>query len=1220
MNFRVRTLLACLLVFASATLLFGQGAVGTILGTVTDTTGAVVSGADVTVTNIATNVAHPTKTTDSGDFTVPALAPGLYKVTVEAKGFNIGVVDNVTLVVAAQARANVTLKAGSTSETVEVQASAVALDTDSAAISQIVTTKQVDELPLNGRNFLSLLFITPGAVMTGGEQNVFRQGQGNAISINGGRPESNNYVLDGLANTDPALNTPAVILSQDAIQEFKVLADTYSAEYGYSANQVSIVSKSGSNAIHGTLFDFFRNDALDAHSVAPNTVLPKNPELRQNQFGFVVGGPAYIPHLYDGRNKTFWLANYEGWRIINGTILRGSVPTAAELGGDFSASGFPAFSLAPGSPCMLALGAAQPRPCMPGNPATGAAFAGGIMSGITLSHVAQVELKNGVFPSPTAQCVASPGSCGAGNNFQQQFGAPLTTDQQSYRVDQELGKFGKVFFRYTRSNYLNTTAQAGYTSALWSLNTFDEQSRSWTVSHTISLGSQNVNNFRFGHLGSTTIQGSPGISNADIATLNLTGAFTKLPSYAAGIPTLTWGAFTNLPGAPTNISTTGSPVNSPTTSDTPTWEFADTFTMIRGKHTISMGADFRHFVESRNLATNYLGGLTYGNNTVLNNGSSTAIAGIAGTQCPTPVCGTGNQLADFLLGYYGNDAAFTPGPLSNLNNPGNLHHYVFNYFAPFVQDDWKVTNRLTLNLGLRWDWRNVPYEQNNDMFWIDDQNRPGGSHGNGLGGLCFANKALLTDGIAPVDGVANLVYNYCGRRNPQDSAKTPFAPRVGFAFRPFNNDKTVIRGGYGIFQDSSLAREIDNSGDQYPYVLRSAINPTDTTRPAAIQALKSSDQLFPNNTAPAEITPGLFGGGFVAVIISDHTRNPYVQQYTLSLQRELAKSTTLEVNYVGNRALHLLNRTNLNMPAPLTGAALAKCQADFGPPTNNANFTADKCNWSLRKPYPNFGGPGLLDSTWAGYSKYNAGNVKIERRTSDLALLAVYTYSKSLDDKSAPAGIGANGAGFAGHEFDFAPQLDYAPSDFDVRHRFVTSAVYGLPFGRGKHFANGAGKAADLLVGGWQLGVIATFQRGFPFSVNAPDAGGAFQSFAYRANITGAPKLNKSITQWFNTTAFTQPAFGTIPTSGRNLLTQPGINNWDMNLAKTFQFTERVGFQLRLETFNTFNHVQYGVDPTQPNVANGSSSVSANITAANFGQVTAARPARIVQLGGKIIF
>ena len=262
---KVHSLVVCLFVIVSAGLLYGQGgANGTILGTVTDNSGAVVGNAKVDVTNTATGVVTHSETSTNGDFTAPYLAPGIYSVTVQAPGFQKAVADNITLVVAQQARVNVVMRPGQVSETVEVQASAVSLDTDSAAVSQLISQKQVEQLPLNGRNFLNLLFIGAGAVQTNGEQGQMRQGEGNAISINGGRPTSNNYTLDGLVNTDTALNTPAVILSQDAIQEFKVQSETYSAEYGFSANQVNIVSKSGSNQLHGTAFEFLRNDAFDA--------------------------------------------------------------------------------------------------------------------------------------------------------------------------------------------------------------------------------------------------------------------------------------------------------------------------------------------------------------------------------------------------------------------------------------------------------------------------------------------------------------------------------------------------------------------------------------------------------------------------------------------------------------------------------------------------------------------------------------------------------------------------------------------------------------------------------------------------------------------------------------------------------------------------------------------------------------------------------------------
>src|SRR5437016_2108950 len=391
-------LLTVLVTLQSVGLLWAQGgAAGTILGSVKDNSGAVVTNASVDVTNTATGVTKRTATTSSGDYTLPYLQPGTYRVTVQAAGFQKFVVDNISLVVGQQARIDATMKPGAVSESVEVMAAAVTLDTDSAAVSQLVSQRQVDDLPLNGRNFVSLLFIGAGAVQTNGEQGQMRQGEGNAISINGGRPTSNNYTLDGLVNTDTALNTPAVILSQDAIQEFKVQSETYSAEYGFSANQVNIVSKSGSNQLHGTAFEFLRNDAFDAKAPFQSTI----PELRQNQFGFVVGGPIYIPKVYDGRNKTFFLVNYEGWRIRNGINQDTfNVPNPAWLGGDFSASGL--------SPVVAAGGTCTPSAtsfCLPIDPATGAPFPGNIIPADRFSRLAKVFIGAGLIPAPN--CFAS---------------------------------------------------------------------------------------------------------------------------------------------------------------------------------------------------------------------------------------------------------------------------------------------------------------------------------------------------------------------------------------------------------------------------------------------------------------------------------------------------------------------------------------------------------------------------------------------------------------------------------------------------------------------------------------------------------------------------------------------------------------------------------------------------------------------------------------------
>ncbi len=1181
MTLKARVLSVCLFVFASAFLLFGQGgAVGTILGTVTDTSGAVVASANVTVTNLGTNITRATTTSESGDFTVPFLPPGTYRVSAESKGFQKSVTDNVTLVVAQEARVNITMKAGASTEVVEVQASAVALDTDSSTVSQIVTQKQVDQLPLNGRNFINLLFIGAGAVETTGEQGQMRQGAGNAISINGGRPTSNNYTLDGMINTDTALNTPAVILSQDAIQEFKVQSETYSAEYGFSANQVNIVSKSGTNQLHGSAFEFLRNDAFDAlspfQSATPNF---KKPELRQNQFGFVVGGPVYIPKIYDGRNKTFFLANYEGWRIRRGNSTFFNAPPPAWLQGDFSSLSGLALPTAAGGTCVPGATAF----CRPVDPDTGAPFTGDTIDSSRFSNLAKVALGAGLIPAPN--CLAA--SCLG--NVLLSSALPQTVNQQTYRIDQTFSHYGSVFFRFTKSNYSNLNIN-GSDSVPFGFGNFVQQPTSWSVSHTINLGTSIVNNFRFGHLTAISNQGGVPAPESDVTALGLSGVFTNLPDLVRLYPNFSFN------GPNLTSSQSGSQGNDATTSDIRTWQFADSVTMTHGKHTFGVGVDYRKWIQARNLSGDFLGGLGFLNETITSNGGGCTTA--------SGLCGTGNSVADFLLGYYNNASTFEPGPFANGTDAGNTNRFHFMSFAPYIQDDWKATSRLTLNIGLRWDYKSVPFEQDNKMFWFD--------RANPLGGLCYANKDLGTKDVASLGGPiapdGNGFYRYCGRRNPADGSKNPFAPRFGFAYRL--TDKTVVRGGYGIFFDSAETREIDNSGDIYPNIVRANVTPTtDATAP------KLTNNLFPPVTLH-QVDPTLDGGQFFAVIISEYPKNPYVQQWSFSVQRELARNTTLEANYVGNKGTHLLNRINIGQPLPPPDPSA--CDASVG---GDPTDVAALCPVSTRRPFQNItSGNGFLDSEWNGYSSYNAGNLKFERRSSSMALLAVYTWAKSLDDKSAAAGVGATNA-FAGHMNEHDTRADYGRSDFDVNHRFVLSSVYQLPIGRGKKFLGNMNKVGDAVIGGWQLTGIATFQKGFPFSAAANNKDGLLLTFTQRANlVSGCDPFDapRTVNQWFNTACFTQPLSGQFGNVGRNSLRGPGINNFDLGLGKDFRLAERVSFQFRLETFNSFNHPQYGFDP---NTSTGiGSAVGNNPSGSNYGKVTADRPGRIVQLGGKLVF
>ena len=698
------------------------GTTGTILGRVSDSTGAVIPQAPVEVTNLATGVTIKVTTSGTGDYTASNLIPGSYRVSVQMPGFAKSVVSGIPLVVAQDSRIDFQLKPGAASDTVQVNASAVALDTDSSAVSQIVTEHQISQLPLNGRNFTDLLFIGAGAVQTVGEQGQMRQSEGDAISINGSRPESNNYTLDGLTNTDTALNTPAVILSQDAIQEFKVQSATYSAAYGFSANQINIISKSGTNQLHGSIFEFDRNDDFDAipHQTITNDSTT-NPELRQNQFGFVLSGPVIIPKVYNGKDRTFWLANYEGWRIIQGAHLSGYAPTAAELGGNFSAvaATLPAYGTAACSAELVA-----GNNCLPIDPLTGLPFPGNQIPTTRFSRLASVTTK--LLPTGATD----PNGTGPYNWFAT-ANASTTTDQQTYRGDQDFRRFGQIFFRYTRADYENQAFSTDSLNLDAGANIFTENSTSWTGGYTLPLAKGFINDFRFGKLEAISIQGDSPASQADITALGLTGVFTNLPSYAAGYPTLGFGSTSYISG--------GSPGNDPTTSDIPVWEYTDSVAKQLGAHAFSFGADYRSWVQKRDLATNFLGSYTYDSNLITLNGTG----GTNGCPAGNVTCGTGNFYADYLLGYYDGASTFQPGPFSATGSrPGHLNQYVFKYFAPYFEDDWKVHSKLTLNLGLRWDFRTIPYANDNaapnvgsdQLFWLDPQNP--------LGGLCFADPEL----------------------------------------------------------------------------------------------------------------------------------------------------------------------------------------------------------------------------------------------------------------------------------------------------------------------------------------------------------------------------------------------------------------------------------------------------------------------------------------------
>jgi hypothetical protein len=1095
---------------------WAQTATGQITGTVRDVTGAVIPGVKVTVTNQLTSMARETNTSETGDYVVPLLPVGVYTVTAERQGFRLARRTDVQLNVNQVVRIDLELAVGEVTETVEVKAAAAAIDTETATVGHVVTNRQVTQLPLNGRNFLQLLFLGAGAVETTGEQGTMRRGAGNAISINGARPTSNNYLLDGTSNTDTALGTPAAILSVDAIQEFKEQTATYSAEYGFSANQINIVSRSGTNELNGSLFWFGRNDKLDANNFFNNLVGRPKSKLRQNQFGFVAGGPVYLPRIYDGRNRTFWLANYEGSRTRSGFQDFLLIPTPDQLAGRFSS--------------------------VITDPVTGTPFPNNTVPQQRFTRLANLARAK-FFPAPNANLPQG--------NYIRSRSLPTDVDQYTLRGDQDLKGAGTVFGRLTRTKY--TTTAVGNTTELGD-RFFIQETRNWQISHSKTFGPTLVNQFRLGYVKADAVEHGPAADPADIESLKLTGVFTNLSPRQRMYPAVGFG------GVGTGLSGGGSAVNDYTESFQPMWDISNATTWIRGRHTINVGMHLRRWSLQRDLANDFLGQFTF--------------SGFF----------TGNQtrdhaVADMLLGYFSGASVFQPAGFSLPDRAGNPRQFNFRYYAPYIQDDWKVSSRLTLNLGLRWDFRTVPHEQNNRMGWRDLANP--------RGGLLVADRTLVEKGIVG-DG---SYYRYAGRRNPYDASKRVFAPRFGFAFRPFGDDKTVVRGGYGVFFDSAEGREIDGAADIYPYVSRGNYI---QTLGQAIATLRTTDQMFPSFAQLGPATPA--ANTFLAVSMSPEPRNPYVQQWSFSIQRAVSTNTTVEVYYVGTKGTHLLMRRNIAQAFPPRNPALCA-----------ATPTVGDCPVAARKPFPNF--VVYIDSDWSGNSSYNAFNAKVEHRSSTFLFTSAYTWSKSIDNKSAAAGIGNDVAGWQGFLNNHDVRRDRGRSEFDVDHRLVTSFVYELPVGRGRRYASNISKAADLILGGWQVTGIVLFQRGFPMTITAQDIGGLNDTFGTnRADVVGNPKpsgFQPTIEKWFNTDAFRQPPAGFLGNSGRGILRAPGINNWDTGLFKNFGLSERMNLQFRFESFNTWNHTQWGV-PVR------------NVADARFGRILSARAARINQLGLKL--
>lgn len=1089
---------------------------GEITGTVTDPSSAVIIGATVSVTNAATNVARSVQTNSAGSYSLPFLVPGVYNVQVMQPGFKVVTRPTVQLQVGAVVRIDFTLELGGATEAVQVTGGAALLATEGTAVGTVIENKRIEDLPLNGRNYLQLITLSPA--VTAETPPSFtatgRQGgeRANAnVSIAGERLQFTHYTLDGIENTDPNWNLWIFRPSVDALQEFKVETGVYSAEYGHEPSQVNVTTKSGSNEFHGTAFEFFRNSALDARQWLQSTG-QKNP-FRRNQYGFELGGPILIPKLFNGRNRLFFMSNFEGLRDHNTLRQVASVATDRMRSGDFSAAGRKIFDPssrtfttdANGNP--LAVSATQfPNNTIPMN---------------RFSPIAQKLLE--FYPAPT-----TPGD-NILRNYTRQAYTPTNWDQFTQRVDfNESGKsfwFGRFGwddeFTSTASLFPNENEQ-------YALKAYQAMlSNIRTIRPTI------VNEFRFGYTQLTSNATTSSAYTRNVTEqLGMAGIYNSSPA-AWGIPSVTLG---------NGLSGFGDPVDAPFLDHNGDFQWQDNLSIIRGSHSLRLGGEIRR------MRVNEQGNIY--------NRTNMAFSGTVTYDPANPVT-TGYSFADLLL-----------GNLSTFNWAGALASVQFRStpWSLYAEDVWKVTPKLTVNYGIRYELE-PPYHDKYrgimNAYFYDP--------GVGAGGVlppcsgtvtsgCTRHPILVRPGAGPFyDGTAarfiDSIPTATGAQLaqlglPQSTILTDrndFAPRIGLAYSP--TGRWTIRTGFGLF----YAHDVSNAS-------MTAMDENLAGRANVTGSVQVPNDPLSNPLGPVQgvgsctgWTGICQGPGSRIYVVDPHLRTPYVEQWLFNVQRQLTESAFLELGYQGNAGHKLELFRNYNEPVLRTGPS-------------------DATTLQQRRPWTDLGQ--IQSINGIVNSNYQALSAKLTQRFSKgLSLLGSFTWSKAIDDGSAlRPSLLTNGSPLNWYDFTSNRGL----SDFNVGRRFVVSALYELPFGHGKSLGAKWNTFLDKVAGGWQLGSILTFADGTPINVGGigdttnteegvlPDATG----------MSPFPGQQTAQTFW-NIAAFnaTNPQLSyRYGTTARNVLFTPGTRNWDFSAIKNTRITERQSLQFRFEAFNFANH------------------------------------------------
>jgi hypothetical protein len=1118
------------LLFCLGLPLLGQ-TFGDISGRVTDPSGAGVPTAAITLTNTATNAVRTAESSGDGIYDFNSVPPGVYNLKAEHPGFSTAVTNNVQVQVQQSVRLDLTLQVGQVSQTVEVSATAALLQSENATLGHVVENREIVEAPLNGREYLNLVTLAPNVSNLAPPSGQAQSRQGGdrsniAISAGGNRIVYDYYTLDGTNNTDPNFNTYIVLPSIDALQEFKVQTGVYPAEFGHGATQVNVLTKSGGNTYHGSLFEFVRNNAFDALPYQFTAVRPGVSPFKWNDYGFEIDGPVVIPKVFNGRNKLFFMANDE-WLVQRQIQQKTySVPTAAMFQGDFSQYAQTIY-----------------------DPGTKLPFPGNKIPDNRISPISKQLLK--YYNSATLP--------GLTNNYVQDSGSPFNRDGFVLRMD---------FVESAKSQW---SGRYSWGADDQSDQTINASGSKTTVGYEQYMGSNNrilsaniVNEARYGYSRFFNAQTALGAFSTDYVTQ------LNLPNLKASDP-VTWG----IPSVGlTNYSGFGDNSDGPYQNKNNTTQFLDNVTWNKGKHTFKFGFEYdrQNYDQFGNQYSR--GQYSFQPNTTWN---------------PTTHAG-GDSFAEFLLGNIYQSTLALQAAAADFQR---------NNFAAFVDDTWKVTPKLTISLGLRWELVPPFTDLTNNLFIVYVPHNYITPNAPKSDWPYFVRQGSCQDAYAGPPPIAirwNLKAS-AGLETPvtcsngllpnqlMQTRYNDFAPRLGIAYSL--DSKTVIRAGFGRFFSQ------DNANSPYFDLGRNL-----AARNSTIADTGTANVGY-NNAFPAS------GGSTVSVgppyAYSDnpahHTANTF--QYLFNIQRQFGDTWAVEAGYLGSVSHHMAGFWNQNegIPSPI-GTAVSHL------------------------PFGDYGFIQTVEDMANG--EYNSLAVKVTKRYSaGLNLTAAYTHAVAIDDSSA---IRIQGYDTLFPQNSYCIRCERGLSSFDTRDRLVVAPLYELPIGKGKRL-NIRNSVANAIVGDWQIGGIITLQSGIPQNITSSGDRSNTQSGYDRPDSTGVSSAldNPTPAGWYNRAAFVQNQFGFFGNVGRDTATAPGVFAINAEVHKNFRmpYNEHHQVQFRAEAFNLLNHPNWG--GPSGNILQGAVSPGQPATAPHvgFGAINSLAfgiPMRQLQLGLKYTF